>query len=291
MRSTLLKCLATLVLCQVVLAQDVPTFTSAVKLVEVYATVFDHRGTPATGLTREQFEIKDDGVSQPLTVFESSETPLSCALLLDNTASMTEVIPALRNAAREFIGQLRPNDRIAVYSFSDHVDELAPLTDDKSAARRALARLHAGGRTALFDAISQVALNLEHYPGKKVIIVLTDGGDNASVLNRQSAATRARKAGVPVFAVAEGDALKDSAAANLLRELSKDTGGRMYKAERSNEMGKVFSAIAEDLQGGYLLAFHPPTAEKPTPWHELQILVKNTPKPFTVRARTGYPGE
>jgi len=269
-------------------AQDTPLFKSDVKLVEIYATVFDHGGHPVAGLQREQFEIRDDGVMQPIRVFESADQPLSCALLLDTTGSMTASLPALRNAAREFVGQLRPKDVVAIYAFSDHVDELAEFTDDKAIARRALARLHAGGTTALFDSISQVALNLERRPGKKVIVVLTDGGDNASVLNREAAARRARKAGVPVFAVAEGDALKDDVAANLLRDLSRATGGHMYKAEHSKDIDKVFESIAEDLQNGYLLAFHPASDEKPTPWHELQLLVNNTPKPVTVRARTGY---
>jgi Ca-activated chloride channel homolog len=272
-------------------AQDTPLFKSDVRLVEVYATVFDHGGRPVDGLLREQFEIRDDGATQPIQVFESTEQPLSCALLLDTTGSMTEALPALRNAAREFISQLRPKDRVAVYGFSDHVDELAEFSDDKTAARRALARLHAAGTTALFDSISQLALSLEHHPGKKVIVVLTDGGDNASVLNRQSASFRARKAGVPVFAVAQGDALKDSAAANLLRDLSQATGGHMYKAERAKDIDRVFDSIAQDLQSGYLLAFHPPTEPKPPLWHELQVLINNTPKPVTVRARMGYPGD
>jgi Ca-activated chloride channel family protein len=271
--------------------QDLPIFKSNVRLVEIYATVFDRGGHPVDGLHREQFEIRDDGAAQPIQVFESSETPLSCALLLDTTGSMTEAIPALRNAAREFIGELRPNDTVAVYAFTDHVDELAEFTQDKTVARRSLARLRAAGRTALFDAISQLALSLERRPGKKVIVVLTDGGDNASTLNRESAATRARKAGVPVFAVAQGQALKDAAAAKLLHELAEATGGHLYKAEHDKDIAKVFSAIADDLQSGYLLAFHPPAEEKPTPWHELRVLVKDTPKPVNVRARTGYPAE
>jgi len=278
-------------LATLLLAQDAPVFKSDVRLVEIYATVFDHGGHPVDGLHREQFEIRDDGAVQPIRVFESSESALSCALLLDTTGSMTEAIPSLRNAARELISQLRPKDSVAIYAFTDHVDELADFTDDKAIARRALARLHAAGRTALFDAISQVALNLERRPGKKVIVVLTDGGDNASTLNRESAANRARKSGVPVFAVAEGNALKDSAASKLLHELAESTGGHLYKAERDKDIEKVFDAIAGDLQSGYLLAFNPPSGEKPVPWHELQVSVKDTPKPVNVRARTGYAGE
>jgi len=271
-------------------AQDT-VFKSSVKLVEVYATVFDHGGHPVDGLRQDQFEIRDDGAPQPIRVFESSDRPISCVLLLDTTASMAETMPAMRNGVREFLDLLRPQDRVGVYGFSDHIDELSEISDDKASARRAIARLRASGRTALFDAIGQVALKMESQQGKKVIVLLTDGGDNASSLNRQSAANRARKTGVPVFAVAEGDALKDDNAASLLRELAESTGGHMYKAHHPKDIDEVFNAIAGDLQSGYLLAFHAPTEEKSTPWHELQILVSHTTKPVTVRARTGYPGE
>lgn len=269
-----------------VFGQDV-TFKDEVKLVEVYATVLDH-GRAVDGLTRDQFEIRDDGKPQHIEVFEASEKALGCALLLDTTGSMTNSMPALRNAARDFIAALRPADSVAVYSFTDHLDELQPMTPDRVAARRALVRLRAGGRTALFDAISELALELQRRPGKKVIVVLTDGGDNASVLSRRSAVRTARKTGVPVFAVAEGDALRDAAAATLLRDLSEATGGRMYKAANPKDMERVFQAIARDLQGGYLLAFRPPVEEKTTPWHELEVVVNKPGRSLQVRARTGY---
>ena len=270
------------------LAAQTPVFRSEVKLVEVYATVFDGGGRAVGGLAREQFEIRDDGAAQPIRVFETTDKALSCALLLDTTGSMSATIPTLRNAARLFIEALRPGDSVAVYSFTDHLSELSEMTADKASSRRALARLRAGGRTALFDAISQLALAMEKLPGKKAIVVLTDGGDNASILNRQSAAQRARKAGVPVFAVAEGDALRDDEAAGLLHELSEATGGHMYKAKHAKDIEKVFTAIALDLQNVYLLAFQAPLEPRLESWHELQVQVKNTPKAFKVRARTGY---
>ncbi len=138
------------------------------------------------------------------------------------------------------------------------------------------------------DSISQVSLDLERHTGKKVIVVLTDGGDNASVLNRQSASQRARKAGVPVFAIAQGDALRDSAATALLQDLAEATGGHMYKANHSKDIDLIFQAIARDLQSGYLLAFKAPVEDNATAWHELQVLITGAEKGLRVRARTGY---
>jgi Ca-activated chloride channel family protein len=269
-------------------AQDDVTFKSETKLVEVYATVLDHGSHAVGGLTKDQFQILDDGTPQLIRTFEASDKALSCALLLDSTGSMAAEIPALRNAARMLIEALRPNDRVAVYSFTDHVEELAPMSEDKTAARKALVRLRAGGITALFDAVTHVALEMEKRPGKKVIVLLTDGGDNASVLNRQSAEQRARKVGVPIFAVAQGDALHDSSAGQLLHELAVTTGGHMYKVAQSKDMEKVFGDIASDLEGGYLMTFNPSAHEKLSKWHDLEVVVSNAPKPLKVRARTGY---
>ncbi len=267
------------------------TFKQSVRLVEVYATVFDHSGRAVDGLTKDQFEIRDDGKPQPIRVFESTTGGLSCALLLDTTGSMRDTLPALRNAARGLIDALRPNDSAGIYTFTEQITELQEMTTDKAAAKRSLMRLRAAGRTALFDAVSQLSLQLEKRPGKKAIIVLTDGGDNASVLNRQAAAQRARKAGVPVFAVAEGEALRDEGAAKLLRDLAEGTGGHMYKAKHAKDVETIFLDISRDLQNAYLLAFPAPAEADATPWHELQILVKDTAKPMRVRARTGYSPE
>jgi len=264
------------------------TFKEEVKLVEVYATVFDHHGKAVNGLTREQFEIRDDGTPQPIRTFEPTQGALSCALLLDTTGSMAPVMPQLRNGAKKFIGALRPGDSVGVYSFTDHVEELQGITADQDSSKKALSRLHAGGRTALFDSVSQLIVELERMKGKKVIVVLTDGGDNASSLSREAAEERARKAGVPVFAIAEGEALHDEGAAGLLRDLAESTGGRMYKANRSKDMETILQAIARDVQYGYLLGFKAPPEGKKNAWHELQVVVKNTAKPLQVRARTGY---
>lgn len=272
----------------VVAFAQIPTFKTNVRLVEIYATVFDHSGRAVDGLTKDQFEIRDDGQAQPIRVFEATTDALSCALLLDTTGSMRDAIPVLRNAGRNLIDALRPGDAVGVYSFAEQLIPLQEMTTDRAAARHALVRLRAGGRTALFDAVSELALTMERNPGKKVIIVLTDGGDNASVLTRQSAAERARKAGIPIFAVAEGDALKDNAPANLLRRLAETTGGHMYKAPHSKDVEKIFLDISHDLQNAYLLAFPAPSEQSAAAWHELQVLVRGTEKPLRVRARTGY---
>lgn len=263
------------------------TFREEVNLVEVYATVFEH-GRAVNGLKQEQFEVRDDGKPQPIRVFEANDKALSCVLLLDTTGSMHSYLPELRNAARDFIGALRSEDAVGIYTFSNQLEELQAPTTDHALARKALIRLRAGGRTALFDSVSSLARQLAIRPGKKALVLLTDGGDNASVLDRRSAAAAAKKRGIPVFAVAEGEALQDASASGLLRELSETTGGHLYRAHSAKDMQGVLQAIAQDLQFGYLLAFPVPNEERMVAWHDLQVVVKDTPKPLQVRARTGY---
>jgi len=137
----------------------------------------------------------------------------------------------------------------------------------------------------------ELALELEKRPGKKAIVLLTDGGDNASVLTREAAVRRARATGIPVFAIAEGDALSDAPSERLLHELAESTGGRLYKAKRSKDLLNIFADISSNLRSGYLLAFQPPEDRTPALWHELQVLVKDPGLPVTIRARTGYPAQ
>jgi Ca-activated chloride channel family protein len=183
---------------------------------------------------------------------------------------------------------MRPDDAIAIDSFSESLEELQEFTTDRAAARRAIARLRARGRTALFDAISQLALNFESRPGKKAIVLFTDGNDNASVLNLQSAAMRAKKVGVPIFAIAQGDALHENSLLKLLTEMANSTGGQIYRAKNSEDMNRIFAAIAKDLQNAYLLAYRQPEAQPGTPWRAIQVVVQTGEKSMKVRARTGY---
>jgi von Willebrand factor type A domain len=130
----------------------------------------------------------------------------------------------------------------------DHLEEVQEMTTVRDASTTVVTQLRVRGRTALFDSIAQLAVDLEKKPGKKAIVVLTDGGDNASVLNRETAVARARKARVPIFAVAEGEALHDNAAADLLRDLAESTGGRMYRRIIQKKLNQC-SALSVIISG------------------------------------------
>ena len=160
---------------------------------------------------------------------EYTKAEVSCALLLDMTGSMYSALPALKSAAMRFIRDLRAVDSVAVYSFSDSVSLLQPFTSDKGAAKRAVMGTRAAGQTALYDALTRVSRDLAARPGKKVIVVFTDGEDNLSTLASGLAVRRIKAIGTPVYTIAQGQALSSHALLKHLSELSTVTGGLPFQ--------------------------------------------------------------
>jgi Ca-activated chloride channel homolog len=269
-----------------VLAQAPAVFRAEARLVEVYATVQDGRGRYLDGLTQDRFQITDDGEVQPLVAFESNASRFSCAILLDTTGSMAAVLPVVKNSALHLIDELRGEDAVAIYSFSTGLNRLQDFTTTKDAAKRAVLRTRAAGATALFDALSELAREIAPRGGKKAIIVFSDGADNASLLNARAALQRAKKAGVPVYAIAEGDALDSKELLNELKELAEMSGGQSYKARKTSEIGPIFEAISSDLQHTYMMAYQPPPNPDPK-WRSIQVKIAGV-KDAKIRAKEGY---
>ncbi len=194
-------------------------------MVEVQARVLDQRNRYVDVLTRDQFEVAEDGKPQRILSFEATTWDTACAILLDTTGSMSEALPVVKNAVLRFIDRLRPRGQVAVNSFSSSLRVIQDFTRDKSAAKTAVLRIRPDGMTSLFDARAGVAKDISNRPGKKAIIVFTDGNDNASVLNLASASSRAKRSGVPVYTVAQGEALRNRDSVRVLEEIARTAGG------------------------------------------------------------------
>ncbi len=168
-----------------------------VRLVEVYASIHDKKGHFVDGLSRENFEVLEDGKPQQIAAFDSTTQSLSCAILLDTTGSMGEALPRVKNAMVKLIDELGPEDSVAIYTFDERLVIRQDFTTDKNVAKRAALRTRAEGATALFDALSEAAQELSRRSGKKVLILFTDGDDNSSALNASAAVARAKKSRGP----------------------------------------------------------------------------------------------
>jgi VWFA-related protein len=262
-----------------------PVFRSNTSLVEVYATVVDGRGRHVDDLDRSAFTILDGGSARPIVSFENSATTISCAIVLDTTASMRPVLQRVRQEINHLVDHFRDGDYVAAYKFAEGLELLHPFTIDKMAIKQALTRTRAEGGTALFDAIAKVALEVSPRGGKKALVVFTDGADNASMLNAASAAETAKKVGVPVYAAAQGDALHQPALLNQLRNVARVTGGKVYTVTTLNDAAKIFEDISEELRHTYLLTFAPPPDA--VGWRPIAVRVAGG-RGHQVRAREAY---
>jgi Ca-activated chloride channel homolog len=267
-------------------AQSGPVFKADVRMVEVYATVFDEHGRYVDGLDQNMFEIRDDGNMQPIVGFGGTSDPLSCAILLDTTGSMGKVLPQVRSCILDFIDDMGPRESIAICTFDTRMAVRQDFTTDKLAARRAVMRTRAAGETALFDALAQTAHEIAPRKGKKVIVLFTDGEDNASALNAATAENSVRKIGVPVYAIAEGEARDSRQLIETLRDIARKTGGTASVVRKPSDINAVFEDISRDLQHTYLLTYKaPPVAE--SRWRTIQVALRESGK-YKIRAKEGY---
>ena len=263
-----------------------PIFRVESRLVQVYASIFDKRGNPLANLTRDRFEVFDAGTPQPLAVFEGADDVLSCALLLDTTGSMTDYLPTLRIAVIHFVDDLRAEELIAVYTFNRTLQQAQAFTADKKLVKQAVMRTSAAGGTRLFDSVAQVSRDLEARPGKKALVIFTDGDDNASMLNAAGASRQASQSGVPIYIIAQGTALKDARLMKILDEMAANTGGIAFRLTRPDKIGEVFSEISRNLRHTYLLSWKLPE-EAGKAWHPIKITVAGA-EDARIRARLGY---
>lgn len=258
-----------------------------VRLVEVYASVHDQKGHFVDGLSRENFQILEDGKPQQIATFDSTFQNLSCGILLDTTGSMSEALPRVKNSIVKLIDELGPQDSVAIYTFDQRLVVRQDFTTDKSAAKHAALRTRAEGATALFDALSEASQEVSQRSGKKVLILFTDGDDNSSALTASAAVARAKKAGVPLYSIAEGEATHSKNLRKLLDDLSQQTGGEAYEVKKPREIEQVFHEISEDLRHLYMISYSPPDDVHDGKWRKIDLLVRGM-RDYRVRAREGY---
>ncbi|MGJ5816398.1 VWA domain-containing protein [Paludibaculum fermentans] len=264
-------------------------FQARGRVVEAYATVTDSHGRYADDLNSGQFTILEEGDAKPVFAFESRMAGVSVALVFDTSGSMMSTLPKLKSAALQLLDDLRPVDSAAVYTFDDTVTAQVPFSEDKQAAKRAILKLHACGITALYEALIRVNHDLAARAGKKAIIVFSDGADNASMLSARLAIEKAKQRGVPIFTIAQGNAIFHPELVSELNNIAQSTGGVPFLIHKPAEIAEVFQKISQDLAHGYMVAFQPSSGEH-RGWRKINVEVKGA-KGLQVRARQGYYAE
>jgi Ca-activated chloride channel family protein len=259
-------------------------FVSSVNLVEVYVSVTGPDGAPVLNLTRDDFVVTEDGQPQTIGAFIAGDAPLSVALSIDRSFSMTGPRLALaRSAAHVFLGELRPGDRTMLLAIGSEVEVLAPLSADRTAQHEALARLTAWGTTSLHDAIVAGLDAIQPAEGRSALVVLSDGDDRYSRASAADVVELARRSDVLVYPIALGERRPP-----LFAELAALTGGRSFHLRDPQRLTDTLRAVARDLRHQYLLGYTPsrPIAAGGSAWRSIRVSVKRPG--VTVRARDGY---
>ncbi len=267
-----------------------------VKLVNVFVTVTDEHGSPIASLKKENFSLKEDGREQKIAVFDrESALPLSIVLALDTSLSTRRDLPLELQSARRFAHAiLRPIDALSVYSFSEAVSEVAPFTSDLKKIDHGIDQIRLGSATALYDALFLGAQALDGRQGRKVMVVITDGGDTVSQTDYHQAVRAAQEAEAILYSIivipVEASAGRDTGGEHALIQLSEDTGGKYFYASSLPQLDDAFRQISEELRTQYLLAYYPSQKLSDSDFRRIQVSVQPSPSAtaYKVRHRSGY---
>jgi len=279
-------------------AQDNPSTTLKinVRLVNVFVTVTDGKGAPISVLTKDNFHLSEDGQDQKIAVFDKeSALPLSIVMAIDTSLSTKKDLPLELASARHFAHAiLRPVDALSVYQFSEIVDEVTPFTPDLKVIDRGIDRIHVGSATALYDALYLGSRALDRRNGRKVMVVITDGGDTVSKVDYRDAVRAAQEAEAILYSIivvpVEASAGRDTGGEHALIQLSEDTGGKYYYASSLPQLDGAFRQISAELRTQYLLAYYPSQRFSDSEFRKIDVKITGEPEAsaFHVRHRTGY---
>ena len=257
-----------------------PTFSGRVEVVRLDVLVTDGART-VRGLTVADFDVTDNGVAQTVDLVGFEEIPLNVVLALDTSSSVTgQRLDDLRQAGSAVLSALKRDDQTALITFNAAVSREAALTGDVARVMAALAGVKPEGPTSLIDATYAAITVADADLGRGLLIVFSDGLDTASWLTEQMVIDAARRSDVVVYAVSAAPR-----AAPFLRNVTEDTGGRLYEIGSTRDLRRVFLAALEEFRQRYLISYTPRGVASEG-WHRVEVKVKN--RHVTVRARPGY---
>ena len=269
------------------------TFGTDVGLVRLDVTVERSDGRFVTDLKESDFELLEDGRPQEISTFTREELPVSMVLLVDSSISVADRMPIAQGASARFVGGLRPDDEVRVTSFNEGVTVLQDFTSDKEALRSAIDRITAGGATALYNALYATLRGrapqwAEGRLRRRVIVLLSDGEDTASLVWEEQVVelVRRREATVHVIALRkESDASNRSA--RILRLLSAESGGDVHRPDSIRDLDSVYSRIADELRSQYMVGYVSSNPSQDGSWRKIELRVKGK-RDLQVRHRVGY---
>ncbi len=263
------------------------------ELVVLPVNVSDAKGNAVLGLREQDFRVYEDGRLQKIALFQQGDTPITVGLIVDHSRSMGSQLAEVAEAVCSFARSGNPRDEMFVVDFNDEVSvELLngkPFTDDPKELVKAVYAVRARGRTALYDAVAEglVHLQLGRYE-RKALVIISDGGDNASVQKLSQVLALAQKSQVVIYSVGLiGD--DGEVDPGVLRHFAKTTGGVAYFPDSKNSVASISTQIARDLREQYTLGFAPEKANDAHAFRKIEVKVSAAGQgKLHARTRTGY---
>lgn len=268
--------------------------TVNVDMVVLPVTVLDHKGCFVNGLEMGNFEVYENGQLQVIKRLVHEDAPVTVGLVLDNSGSMGPDVGDVNAAALEFANSSNPNDQLFVVKFNEKVKMGLPpemaFTDDVNQLRQALERSQPRGKTALYDAISLAVDHLqEGNCSNRILIVLSDGGDNASHMDLSSLLTKAQKSNVLIYTIAFFKPGMWEQDAKGLQQLAKMTGGRYFQPTELNEVEKICLDIAREIRHQYVIEYTPSDANQDGTYRAIRVTaIHGRSGKLQIRTRAGY---
>jgi Ca-activated chloride channel homolog len=276
-----------------------PSFRVNVNLVRVLATVKNPSGDLVGDLQKQDFQVMDNGAAQNIAVFERrSDQPLSVSLLLDLSGSTAKDLKYETDSAAKFLkvllGEGNPEDTVALYGFNWQVTEFKGFTHSLVSLTNAMKNLHGEAGTSLYDAIWLAARRLEDRDGRKVLIIVTDGGDTTSSKTLKQALEAVQLADAVIYPIVvipiTSDAGRNIGGENALKFMADGTGGRTFLPSLGADLDRAFADIVNELRTQYVLGFYPRNVPLTKDrFHRLEVRVARPE--LRVSARNGYYGE
>jgi Ca-activated chloride channel homolog len=298
--SLLLACL----LCPADLRGQDAVFRSGIDLVALNVVVTDSQQKFVTGLQARDFAVFEDGVPQDVSYFAVAPLPLDLAILLDTSASMTDKMNTVHQAASGFASTLRTGDRVMVVDIKDATKILQPLTADLEMARSAIAQTKAKGGTALFNGLYLTLKELaKQRKGnedvrRQAIVVLSDGEDTTSLITFDDVMAQAKEAGIAIYTItlkspyalleAGGSGRHHFSESDYsMRVLAQETGARSFFPQVVTELGGVYGTIAQELASQYAVGYTPKNPKRDGSYRRVTVRIADHPG-VTPRTRSGY---
>src|SRR4051812_43537432 len=307
-----------LLLVALAMAQDRPTFRVKVDMVVLSFTITDNKGHYINGLKPKDFRILEDGIPQKLNTFaDGDKPPMNVAadgtlqpmqvseagkvegrpdafvgtnvfLLFDTSNYMYRGFVYASDAIADFIRGLDRADSVAVYTYSRNLSRAAGLSKERSDAIIGLKRAVAGDDSALYNALLLTLRDAAKVPGRKVVIVFSNGPDNASMVAPDDVRAVAEDEGIPIYVISTNEVNKDPVSSNIFKKLAGWTGGKSYWAKTWQKQVEAFDQIREDLGNSYTITYYP-QANPNEGFRKIAIQIQgDTGKHYRVQSRPGY---